>query len=108
MILEKITLANFRGFEQLDLAFDPKVTVIAGVNGVGKPGIVHALTVLFSRSLPDFTPSTAKPISLADDDIYHGKPALETSAIFTLADHRCHITGQRSRAVLGNGSLLAM
>jgi predicted ATP-binding protein involved in virulence len=97
MILDKISLANFRGFEQLDLTFDPKVTVIAGVNGVGKSGILHALTVLFSRSLPDFTPSTAKPISLTEDDIYHGKPALESSAIFSVADQRCHIAIQRIR-----------
>ena len=36
MILEQLSLANFRGFEQIDLAFDPRVTVVAGINGVGK------------------------------------------------------------------------
>ena len=97
MILEKLSLANFRGFEQIDLTFDPRVTVVAGVNGVGKSGILHALSVLFSRSLPEFTPSTAKAISFTDDDIHHGKPSLETSAIFAVADQRCHINVQRVR-----------
>ena len=97
MILEQLSLARFRGFEQIDLTFDPRVTVIAGVNGVGKSGILHALTVLFSRSLPEFTPSTAKPVYFTDDDIYHGKPTLETSAVFTVADQRCHINIQRVR-----------
>ncbi len=97
MILEQLSLANFRGFEQIDLSFDPRVTVIAGVNGVGKSGILHALTVLFSRSLPEFTPSAAKPISFTDDDIHHGKPSLETSAIFSVAEQRCHINIQRIR-----------
>lgn len=97
MILEQLTLANFRGFEQIDLAFDFRLTVIAGVNGVGKSGVLHALTVLFSRSLVEFTPSTAKPTSFTDDDINHGKPSLEASAIFTVVDQRCHISVQRIR-----------
>ena len=46
MILERLSLANFRGFEQIDLPFDSTVTVFAGVNGVGKSGILHALSVL--------------------------------------------------------------
>lgn len=95
MILEKLSVANFRGFDQLDMAFNPRVTVIAGVNGLGKSGILHALTVLFSRAMPEFTPSTAKPISFTDDDIQHGSPSLEASAIFNVAAHRCDITVQR-------------
>lgn len=40
MILEQLSLANFRGFKQIDLTFDPRVTVIAGAGGVGKSGIL--------------------------------------------------------------------
>lgn len=110
MNLESITLANFRGFEQIDLMFDPRVTVVAGVNGVGKSGILHALAVLFSRSLPEFTPSSAKPVLFTNDDIHHGKPSLETSAVFTVADQRCHINVQRVKAddAGGDKSLLLL
>jgi len=44
MKLKKLTLANDRGFDQLDLNFADEVTVIAGVNGVGKSGVLKALT----------------------------------------------------------------
>jgi predicted ATP-binding protein involved in virulence len=103
MIIEQLSLANFRGFEQFDLTFDPKVTVVAGVNGVGKSGILHALTVLFSRSLPEFTPSASKPLLFTDDDVQNGKPSLETSAIFTVADQKCHINVQRVKADAAGG-----
>jgi predicted ATP-binding protein involved in virulence len=95
VILEKLSLANFRGFEQIDLAFEPNVNVLAGVNGIGKSGLLQALAILFSGSLPAFTPSAAKPLSFTDDDVQHDKSSLEASAIFTVAEQRFHITGTR-------------
>lgn len=44
MILPQLNLANFRGFEQIEIKFEKDVNVIAGVNGVGKSAILHALT----------------------------------------------------------------
>ena len=67
------------------------MNVIAGVNGVGKSGILQALAALFSRALPEFTPSTVRPLSFTDEDIYHGKPLLEASAIFTVANQQYHM-----------------
>jgi len=84
MILEQLSLANFRGFEQIDLTFDPRVTVVAGVNGVGKSGILHALAVLFARALPKFTPAHKLRISLpgfVDDEIQHGRSSLTASLV---------------------------
>lgn len=84
MILEQLSLANFRGFEQIDLSFDPRLTVVAGVNGVGKSGILHALTVLFARALPKFTPAHQLRTSLpgfADEEIQHGRSSLTTSFV---------------------------
>ena len=73
------------------------MSVVAGVNGVGKSGILQALAALFSRALPEFTPSTARPRSFTDEDIYHDKPLLEASAIFTVADQQCYMGTQRLR-----------
>ena len=42
MNIQQLSLANFRGFEQIDLTFEPDVNVIAGVNGAGKSGILQA------------------------------------------------------------------
>lgn len=97
MKVEQLNLANFRSFEQIELQFEPDVNVIAGVNGVGKSGILQALAALFSRALLEFTPSTVRPLSFTDEDIYHGKPSLEASAIFTVADQQCHMGTQRQR-----------
>jgi len=94
-----LNLAHFRGFEQIDLTFEPDINVIAGANGVGKSGILHALATLFSRVLPEFTPSTAKQRSFTDEDVHYGKSSLEVSAIFTVADQQCHMVAQR---VLGD------
>jgi len=76
MKLSQLSLANYRGFEQLDIAFEPDITVIAGVNGVGKSSVLNALAVLLSRALPEFTPCRATPLNFTNDQIH-----LDTSAM---------------------------
>ena len=95
MILKAISLANYRGFEQIDFEFRDRVTVIAGVNGVGKSGILHALTVMLSRAIRGFTPSNRDVIHFTDEDVFWGKPSLQTSCVFQVETHTCHITVQR-------------
>lgn len=91
MKLESLSLAHCGGFEQLDIAFEPDVTLIAGVNGVGKSTILHALTVLLSRALPEFTPSRSAPLYFTDDDIHGDTGSLEVSV-------RIQIDGQTINA----------
>lgn len=79
MKLEKLTLANFRGFDQIDLDFADDVTVIAGVNGVGKSGVLKALTSALSLALPKFTVSGESPLGLNDTDVQSGKSGLSMS-----------------------------
>lgn len=91
MKLRSLSLAHCGGFDQLDIAFEPDVTLIAGVNGVGKSTVLHALTVLLSRALPEFTPSRSAPLYFTDDDIHGDKASLEVSA-------RIHVDGQAINA----------
>ena len=79
MKLQKLTVANFRGFDQIDLDFAGDVTVIAGVNGVGKSGVLRALTSALSLGLPKFTVSKEPSLSLNDTDVQAGKPGLSIS-----------------------------
>jgi hypothetical protein len=84
MKLERLTLANFRGFEQVDIGFEADITVIAGVNGVGKSGVLRALTVAMSQGLPAFSACKEAPLGLSDTDVQFGKPALALSVALTL------------------------
>lgn len=84
MKLKKLNLANFRGFDQIDLDFADDVTVIAGVNGVGKSGVLKALTSALSLALPKFTVSKEPPLGLSDTDVQSGKPGLSMSVTLGL------------------------
>ena len=95
MIVRQLRLANFRAFEHIELAFEKDLNVIAGVNGLGKSSILHALAALFSRAQPEFTPSREQAIPLTNEDIRHGTLSLDTSAIFTINDYRYHVGIQR-------------
>ena len=49
MVLERLQLTNFRGFESLDLRFEPDLTVLVGVNGCGKTSVLDALLIAFGK-----------------------------------------------------------
>ncbi len=91
MKLERLSLAHCGGFEQIDIDFELDITLIAGVNGVGKSTLLRALAVVLSRAIPEFTPSRSTAIFFTDDDIYGDASSLEVSA-------RLHIDGQTINA----------
>ncbi|MDE7548909.1 AAA family ATPase [Acetobacter fabarum] len=73
MKLESLGLTAFRGFDRLDINFDERLTVVAGVNGVGKSTILQAIAMAYSHSLPEFTVSREKALPVLDADIQQGK-----------------------------------
>jgi predicted ATP-dependent endonuclease of OLD family len=97
MKLESLSLANCGGFEQLDINFEPDVTLIAGVNGVGKSTVLHALAVMLSRAMPEFTPSRSTPLFFTDDEIHGDKPTLEVMARIELHCQTINAGVQRLR-----------
>lgn len=98
MKLEALSLAHCGGFEQLDISFESDVTLIAGVNGVGKSTVLHALAVLLSRAMPEFTPSRSAPLYFTDDDIHGDKGSLEVSARIRIDGQTINGGVQRLRA----------
>lgn len=98
MKLETISLAHCGGFEQLDMSFEPDVTLIAGVNGVGKSTVLRALAVLLSRAMPEFTPSRSAPQYFTDDDIHDDKVSLEVAARIQVDGQIINVGVQRLRA----------
>jgi predicted ATP-binding protein involved in virulence len=103
MKLESLSLANCRGFEQLDINFESDVTLIAGVNGVGKSTVLRALVVLLSRAMPEFTPSRSVPLYFTDDDIYNDKAALNILAQIQIRDQSIYAAIQRLRSAESKG-----
>jgi len=55
--LERLTLQNFRGFESLDITFDPSFTVILGGNMSGKTACWRRLRSRSVRFLKRSSPS---------------------------------------------------
>lgn len=58
MVLQRLQLTNFRGFESLDLTFERDLTVLVGVNGCGKTTVIDAL--LIGLGCKTWTPISAR------------------------------------------------
>jgi DNA replication and repair protein RecF len=48
--LEHLSLTDFRSYAQVDLAFEPGVTVLVGYNGIGKTNLMEAIGYLATLS----------------------------------------------------------
>ena len=70
MKLQRLSLSNYRGFTQLDLEFDRRITVLAGVNGSGKSAILRALAILLSHLLREIGASKERAEALSDSDVH--------------------------------------
>ena len=46
MKLSAITLSHFRGVPHLEVALDPKMTILVGRNGIGKSSVLDALAIM--------------------------------------------------------------
>ncbi len=61
MILQKLSLLNYKNFETRDFEFDPKINCFVGKNGVGKTNVLDAIYHLsFGKSY--FNPVTTQNI----------------------------------------------
>ena len=54
MQIDKLTLKNFRCYDELEIDFEPKLTVIVGENGKGKTAIFDALAIALEPYLRCF------------------------------------------------------
>ena len=99
MKLERLSLANYRGFDQIDLQCEPDVTLIAGVNGVGKSALLSAMVKCASHALPRLTPSKEDALTTATTDIKAGKESLSISAQFKIPTADVYVDIARSSGI---------
>jgi len=62
MKLQTLTLESYRGFDRAHFAFDPQLTVIAGVNGSGKSSVLECIAGLLGSWTPFFLESRKDPV----------------------------------------------
>ncbi|MEY4531173.1 MAG: hypothetical protein RLZZ156_1894 [Deinococcota bacterium] len=86
MHIQSLSLTNYRGFEQLEISFHAKVNVIAGVNGVGKSSLLHALRVVSSRVLTDVAFAKNKNHFLTDEDLKQPDSSVAIVARFKIGE----------------------
>ncbi len=77
MYLSRITIENFRNFQNLDVALGGNL-VIVGENRVGKSNLLYALRLIFDPSLPD----SSRQLGLAD--FWDGLDAVDESSRITV------------------------
>lgn len=99
MKLERLSLANYRGFDQIDLKCEPDVTLIAGVNGVGKSALLSAIVKSASHALPRLTHSKEDVLSTAATDTKSGKESLSIHAQFKIPKVDVYVDIVRSSGV---------
>ena len=56
MKIQALKLNNYRCFEELDVSFDPQLSVFVGINGSGKTAILEALVIWLRRYAESFVP----------------------------------------------------
>jgi predicted ATP-binding protein involved in virulence len=86
MQINRLTLTNFRAFEQAEFEFQPGMNLLVGINGVGKSTVLDALRIMFSQILPQFTASKSRPENFSVDDIRVGSGALTAELEFKAAN----------------------
>lgn len=77
MYLSRITIENFRNFQNLDVALGGNL-VIVGENRVGKSNLLYALRLIFDPSLPD----SSRQLGLAD--FWDGVQAIDENSRITV------------------------
>lgn len=88
MIINKLSLTNYRAYDRLDITFEKDITVLYGENGVGKSSMLVALSRLLSSILPITTYSDEQPQSFRLQDIKHNKKFYEVVLEVDLLDGR--------------------
>jgi predicted ATP-binding protein involved in virulence len=68
MRISGLQLTNVRSYKSIELAFQPGMNLIAGINGCGKSTLLDSLAILLSHVMPKVSQSKARPFGFAKTD----------------------------------------
>ncbi len=94
MRLTQLFLSNFRGSRELQIHFEPDVTVIVGRNGAGKSSILDALamTIGLARSHSRGIDQTATNIRRHSQDIRRGEDSAKLEVEYEVRDQETGVS----------------
>lgn len=87
MKVKKLQLTNFRAYENLEIEFEDDITVIAGVNGVGKSTALEAVAGILSQKMPELTASEASPIFFELENLKYNTNFFQLKLDFEMSDN---------------------
>ncbi|MCB8750932.1 AAA family ATPase [Planktothrix agardhii] len=85
MQINRLTLTNFRAFEQAEFEFQPGMNLLVGINGVGKSTVLDAIRIMLSQLLPIVGVSKSKRLDFDVKDITVECDWLYTSLVCNIA-----------------------
>lgn len=89
MKIGRLSLHDFRGFEELNLNLEGKSAVLFGINGVGKSTILSAINLLYAPILNKLTRQKFKQTANIElSDIKSGKASASISAEYLLGKEK--------------------
>lgn len=101
MIIKRLHLTSYRGFNDATFDFKPGINVIVGVNGKGKSTTLEALRVCLTQIQPGISVSKNRKEIFPISDIKIGKAFLQVSCDFELdeKEHNLFIFQQRTERI---------
>ncbi len=102
MKITGLSLFNLRSFEFAEFAFNPRVNLIAGINGAGKSTVLDAIRTCASHLLPAMMQMPSRPFSFDREDIHDDAPFADATLHFTLAGEPCRFTLREWREPLAS------
>lgn len=102
MRVEHLMLSNFRGVRFLDLKFQNRLTVFAGINGSGKSTILDALAILLSWLINRIQRQNSSGRHIPDESIYYNQ-SLASLGIEVVYDKE-NFTWELTRTSVGSSS----
>ncbi len=88
MKLERLSLVYCGGFEQIGIDFEKDVTLIAGVNGVGKSTLLRLIAILLSKANRRLRLTGERPLKFNKDHVFIGASTATAKLTFDIAERK--------------------